>query len=832
MVSVIWVSGIGCLAMRLAWRARQLSKLLRRTQPLEDPEITRIVHDICRGMRLGKIPELRIWESPGANLAPVTVGAFRPQIVLSPTLFGSLSKERLRDALMHECATSCGADVFVALIQRITVIGFWPHPLVWLMDRGLSRAREEVCDNYVLRDSDGASYAETLLDVCQGLEPSAMNGAQLGLFERPWRLEQRIAGLLDGNRVLLTRVRPARALVVSAVLLSAVTLSGGVRLLIADPTAPSEPVGGNQASETTAPLAITDDPATHDQDLVNELGMRSVQSLEDGRINAVSLAQRKLTGDLVQQLKGLSALNGLSLTPDNASDIDLALLRELPTIEMLWLDGKHITPVGVSHLRQLAKLTKLYLGGSSVTDSSLELLSDLPQLETLGFSGTDITSTGLVNLKRLPKLKSVQFQRFFSEQTRPGNCIITDAELRTLAEVPTLTAISLGVGCEVSDQGMAIVGNLPQLEELTVLRGGITDDGLAQLKSCSRLTKLHLSECKWFTDAGLKHLGGLTQLQELGLANGEFTDAGMAHLESLRNLEKLTLVGARISHEGLLHLRPLSNLKSLFFLGMAYSDAELEVLGGLPQLTSLFLTGNEITDTGLGYLKGLTKLEDLTVHSSGITDDGLVSLASLPELRSLNIEDAPIGDAGLAHLARSRHLRSLQIRGASVSDEGVQYLASLTELKDLHLSGSTISDVGLATVAELPKLTSLTLFGTGASDTGLAHLKKLSRLRRLVVHQAPLISLAAVEDLQKALPQCRIWYESASEVRQDRPRRIGGARVPSGVAKQPPDASRAEQSAVAAQDSAGTPDRPFPPVVQPKPRPASPTADAIEPGTN
>ena len=554
-VSVIWVSGIGCLAMRLAWRARQLSSLLRKTQPLENPEIIHIVQEICRGMGLRRIPELRIWESPGANLAPVTVGAFRPQIVLSPTLFGSLSKERLRDALVHECADVLRRDVLVALIQRVAVIGFWPHPLVWLMDRGLSRAREEVCDNYVLRDSDGASYAETLLDVCQGLEPSAMNGAQLGLFERPWRLEQRIAGLLDGNRVLLTRIRPARALVLCVVLLTAVTLSGGVRLLIADPAVPGELAGVSQSSETTTPLSNTDDPATHDQNLVTTLGLRPAQSLEDGRINAVSLEQCKLTLDLVQQLKGLSALNGLSLTMDNASDIDLALLRELPTIEMLWLSGQHITPAGVSHLRQLAKLKQLHLDGPDVTDSSLELLSGLPQLESLGFSGTDVTPTGLGNLKRLPRLKSVMFQRNAPDQNRPGTCVITDVELQMLAEIPTLTAISLGRGCEVTDQGMAFLGKLSQLEELKIHGGNITDTGLAQLKLCPRLKKLYLSECRWFTDEGLAHLRGLTELQELELSRGEFTDAGMAHLEPLRNLETLNLSHAQLSEQGLAHLR-------------------------------------------------------------------------------------------------------------------------------------------------------------------------------------------------------------------------------------------------------------------------------------
>ena len=150
---------------------------------------------------------------------------------------------------------------------------------------GDCRAREEVCDNYVLRDSDGTSYAETLLDVCQGLQRSAMNGAQLGLFERPWRLEQRVAGLLDVNRVLLTRIRPIRALVLFAVLLAALTVSAGVRFLIANSTAPNSPAGENPTTETVRALSPNNDPAgvPDDEKLVSELGLQPMQSLEDGR---------------------------------------------------------------------------------------------------------------------------------------------------------------------------------------------------------------------------------------------------------------------------------------------------------------------------------------------------------------------------------------------------------------------------------------------------------------------------------------------------------------------------------------------------------------------
>ncbi len=103
-VSVLWACGIGCLSVRLAWRARRSSRLLRDTRQLEIPATENLVRDICRGMGVRRTPELRIWASPGANLAPITVGVFRPKIVLSLAIFGSLPADRLRDVLVHECA--------------------------------------------------------------------------------------------------------------------------------------------------------------------------------------------------------------------------------------------------------------------------------------------------------------------------------------------------------------------------------------------------------------------------------------------------------------------------------------------------------------------------------------------------------------------------------------------------------------------------------------------------------------------------------------------------------------------------------------------------------
>ena len=68
------------------------------------PAIELLLQDICQGMKPEADPELRVWETPGTCLAPVTVGVLRPVIVLSPAMFHGLAPNRLREALVHECA--------------------------------------------------------------------------------------------------------------------------------------------------------------------------------------------------------------------------------------------------------------------------------------------------------------------------------------------------------------------------------------------------------------------------------------------------------------------------------------------------------------------------------------------------------------------------------------------------------------------------------------------------------------------------------------------------------------------------------------------------------
>ena len=72
------------------------------------------------------------------------------------------------------------------------------------MNAQLARAREEVCDDYVLRCGDPCGYARTLLKLSERLPQAygtdTASAGSVGLMDARWTLQDRIAGLLDPRR--------------------------------------------------------------------------------------------------------------------------------------------------------------------------------------------------------------------------------------------------------------------------------------------------------------------------------------------------------------------------------------------------------------------------------------------------------------------------------------------------------------------------------------------------------------------------------------------------------------------------------------------------------
>ena len=116
-----------------------------------------------------------------------------------------------------------------------------------------------------------------------------------------------------------------------------------------------------------------------------------------------------------------------------------------------------------------------------------------------------------------------------SEQIRLDHAPVSDDDLRHLAGLEDkLLRINLS-RTTISDQGLAQISEMKQLEHLRLASPQITDAGVEVLHNLKQLRHLHLIDVP-LTDAGLTHLHGLKSLQSLYLDGTRGSEQGMTEL--------------------------------------------------------------------------------------------------------------------------------------------------------------------------------------------------------------------------------------------------------------------------------------------------------------
>jgi hypothetical protein len=85
----------------------------------------------------------------------------------------------------------------------------------------------------------------------------------------------------------------------------------------------------------------------------------------------------------------------------------------------------------------------------------------------------------------------------------------------------------------------------------------------------------HVALTEKATDKMMTSIGDLSQLEELSLGGSSVTDPGLAHLHGLRSLRWLSLSTTGITDEGLRHIAGLSNLTDLNLIS---SEFEIRIL--------------------------------------------------------------------------------------------------------------------------------------------------------------------------------------------------------------------------------------------------------------
>lgn len=287
---------------------------------------------------------------------------------------------------------------------------------------------------------------------------------------------------------------------------------------------------------------------------------------------------------------------------------------------------------------------------------------------------------------------------------------ITDDVVAVLSGLSELEWLLID-GESLTDESLVHLGRLPKLRHLGVIpagfrgesgassllpvtlevlyittRRGLDDRFVTALPPLPNLRHLHLRET-WITDAALPKIGTFRALRELDLGNMELSDAGIAHLADLRRIEELDLDGSPITDIGFATLSKLASLEVLALVGTA-----VEALPGvenLPRLRTLDLRSSAVTDVGLGRLMALPNLMDLYLSDTSATDGSLAVIGAVRGLAVLRLNGTAVTNSGLRHLAGLEVLRSISLIDTLVTPEGLLALAALPRLREVEIGCGT-----------------------------------------------------------------------------------------------------------------------------------------------
>ena len=157
------------------------------------------------------------------------------------------------------------------------------------------------------------------------------------------------------------------------------------------------------------------------------------------------------------------------------------------------------------------------------------------------------------------------------------------------------------------DELMPHVATLKSVKEVSIEKGGFTDQHVRHLRKISSLNSLVLGDSE-LTDAGAEELAGIlarTEIENLCLDSAPITSAALSSISQVKSLMTLDLTATNVADD-LTALAKMANLQWLLIRDMdlsKLSEPSLTTLAELPELRRLTVTNTGLTTEAIQRLK-------------------------------------------------------------------------------------------------------------------------------------------------------------------------------------------------------------------------------------
>ena len=190
--------------IRLGYGVVLVKKFRKNLQSISDSFYIEMVRTVAGNFWKTRIPEL--YRSPDIE-SPVMIGLLNPIIIIPEKLFATLRENELKSILVHELAHIYHYDHFMGVIKRIVLALHWWNPLVYVINKEHEQAREEVSDNYVLRELHPKVYTQCLATLAEKVCLISNFPSAAGMAGRYFDLSTRVDHILSKRRSVVMHTK-------------------------------------------------------------------------------------------------------------------------------------------------------------------------------------------------------------------------------------------------------------------------------------------------------------------------------------------------------------------------------------------------------------------------------------------------------------------------------------------------------------------------------------------------------------------------------------------------------------------------------------------------
>ena len=313
----------------------------------------------------------------------------------------------------------------------------------------------------------------------------------------------------------------------------------------------------------------------------------------------------------------------------------------------------------------------------------------------------------------------------------------------------------------MSDRDWDVLIDVAREQRLTGIHANhqLTDAALARVATLEYVTRLNLDGCDRLTDDGVAHLERMPQLEELNLSgwHSQITDSGLQVLEYLKKLRRFDMAWPqRVTDAGIAHLRGGVELEEVSLMGTHTGDGAIAALAGKPRLRRFF-AGTAVTDAGLALLD---RFPAFASWAGGTPEYSLMGFHAGPTYLAIDGRYSSRGLRALENLAGLFAL-NLNWRGPDMNSDALSSLAALANLGFFAINGDRCDDTAMRHIAMLPRLRMLLAQGPEAGDDGFTALSASRTIEYIWGRECPhlsgrgFVALAAMPALRGLAVSCK-----------------------------------------------------------------------------